>query len=67
MKFVILHKDRTGESIMTPTDRILLITQTETGSKVRLGNKTESDWWFVRETVEEIADLIKKAKEVCNE
>ena len=64
MKFIILHRDRDGASIMTPVDRILFISQVSCGSKVRLGNKTEADSYFVRETVEDIAELIKAAKEV---
>lgn len=64
MKFIILHSSIRNDSLMVPVDRIRFVEQEKYGSSVATGHGIPYDSLCVRETVEEIAKLIREAEEV---
>lgn len=64
MKFIILHSNRHNDSLMVPVDRIRFVEQTEYGAEVATGHGIPYDTLCVRETVEDIARLIREAEEI---
>lgn len=64
MKFIILHSSIRNDSLMVPVDRIRFVEQEKHGSVVATGHGIPYDSLSVRETVEEIAKLIREAEEV---
>jgi len=64
MKFIIIHGIRKNDSLMVPVDRIRFVEQTDYGSSVATGHGIPYDSLCVRESVEEIATLIREAEEV---
>lgn len=64
MKFIILHGSHRNDSYMIPVDRIRFVEQERYGSTVAAGHGIPYDSLCVRETVEEIAQLIREAKEI---
>lgn len=64
MKFIILHSSLRNDSLMVPVDRIRFVEQTDYGSSVATGHGIPYDSLCVRESVEEIATLIREAEEI---